>query len=79
MELLDKIGTMPDPNYSVINKRHFGLGGHPGVEIEMAPKFLNYPPGKAWQIYVGRRVYSLMVFTPYPQNAEMFLRSFRPL
>ncbi|MCT7990712.1 hypothetical protein [Laspinema olomoucense] len=78
-EILDEMGKISNPNWEAVNKRNFGLNGHPGVEIEMKPKAFNYPPGKTWLIYVGRRLYSMVVVTPYPQNAEMFLRSFQPL
>ncbi|MCT7949329.1 hypothetical protein NG798_05980 [Ancylothrix sp. C2] len=63
--------------YSVGAKRNFALGGHPGIEINLESPDSDISRGKIWHLMVERRVYTLSVITPYPENAEAFLRSFR--
>ncbi|MEG4251081.1 hypothetical protein [Microcoleus sp. Pol10D4] len=64
--------------FRVVGKRSFGLNGDPGVEIHLQHRDANVPPTVMRQIIVGDRFYSLWVTTPYPQNAQTFLSSFRP-
>ncbi|MEG4330102.1 hypothetical protein, partial [Microcoleus sp. herbarium5] len=64
--------------FRVVGKRSFGLNGNPGVEIHLQHRDANVPPTVMRQIIVGDRFYSLWVTTPYPQNAQTFLSSFRP-
>ncbi|MEG4915767.1 hypothetical protein [Microcoleus sp. B7-D4] len=64
--------------FRVVGKRSFGLNGNPGVEIHLQHRDVNVPPTVMRQIIVGDRFYSLWVTTPYPQNAQTFLSSFRP-
>lgn len=64
--------------FRVISKRSFGLNGVPGVEIHLQHRDSNVPPTVMRQMVVDDRFYSVWVTTPYPQNAQTFLSSFRP-
>ncbi|MEG4529871.1 hypothetical protein [Microcoleus sp. D2_18a_D3] len=65
-------------DFRVVGRRSFGLNGNPGVEIHLQHKDTNVPPTVMRQIIVGNRLYAVWATTPYPQNAQTFLSSFRP-
>ncbi|MCC3600162.1 MAG: hypothetical protein JGK34_25695 [Microcoleus sp. PH2017_26_ELK_O_A] len=65
-------------NFTVVGKRSFGLNGIPGVELHLRHKSSGIPPTIMRQMLVGDRLYSISVTSPYTQNAQTFLDSFRP-
>lgn len=64
-------------DFRVVGKRSFGLNGVPGVEIHLQHRDANVPPTVMRQMIVDNRSYAIWVTTPYPQNAQTFLNSFR--
>ncbi|MEG4419410.1 hypothetical protein QUA70_12475 [Microcoleus sp. LAD1_D5] len=69
--------TFNPQDFRVVSKRSFGLNGVPGVEIHLQHRDANMPPTVMRQMVVDDRFYSVWVTTPYPQNAQAFLNSFR--
>ncbi|MEG4372995.1 hypothetical protein QUB29_26425 [Microcoleus sp. B4b_D2] len=69
--------TLNSQEFRVVGKRSFGLNGVPGVEIHLQHRDVNVPPTVMRQMVVNDRFYSLWATTPYPQNAQTFLNSFR--
>jgi hypothetical protein len=65
-------------NFTVVGKRSFGLSGVPGVELHLRHKSPDIPPTIMRQMIVDDRLYSISVTSPYAQNAQTFLDSFRP-
>jgi hypothetical protein len=65
-------------DFTILSRRSFGLNGVPGVEIHLRHRDPNVPPTIMRQMIVGDRLYGIWATTPYPQNAQTFLSSFRP-
>lgn len=64
-------------DFKILSRRSFGLNGVPGVELHLRHRNPNVPPTIMRQMIVGDRLYAIWVTTPYPQNAQTFLGSFR--
>lgn len=65
-------------NFTVVSKRRFGLNGVPGVEIHLRNNSPNEPGMIMRKMIANDRMYTIAVTSPYPQNAQTFLNSFRP-
>ena len=65
-------------NFTVVSKRRFGLNGIPGVELHLRNNSPNEPGMIMRKMIANDRMYVVAVTTPYPQNAQTFLNSFRP-
>lgn len=77
--ILENSAKMLDlQDFTIVSKRSFGLNGAPGVELHLQHRDPNTPPTIIRQIIVGDRFYSMWATTPYSQNAQIFLSSFRP-
>lgn len=63
--------------FTVIGRRSFGLNGVPGVEIHLRHKDPNAPIMITRKMFLNDRMYMLSAMTPFPQNAQTFLSSFR--
>jgi len=63
--------------FSQVARRSFALNGNPGVEVHYQHK-----SGQGKRIlrkmFVGDRLYGLAVSSPYHENTQTFLNSFRP-
>jgi hypothetical protein len=64
-------------DFTVISRRSFGLNGVPGVEIHLRHKDPNAPTMIMRKMILNDRMYTLSAMTPFPQNAQTFLSSFR--
>lgn len=64
-------------DFRIVSKRSFGLNGVPGVEIHLQHRDANVPPTVVRKMVIDNRFYAVWVTTPYPQNAQTFLSSFR--
>lgn len=64
-------------DFTVIGKRSFGLNGVPGVEIHLRHKNPNAPILIMRKMLLNDRMYMFGAMTPFPQNAQTFLNSFR--
>ena len=64
-------------DFRVVSTRSFGLNGVPGVESHLQHTGSNVPPTIMRQMVLGDSLYMVWVTTPYPQNAQTFLNSFR--
>ncbi len=64
-------------SFTVVGKRRFGLNGVPGVEVYLRHSSPNEPGMIMRKMIANDRMYVIGVTTPYPQNAQTFLNSFR--
>jgi hypothetical protein len=69
--------TFNPQDFRVVSKRSFGLNGVPGVEFHLQHTESNAPPTIMRQMVLGNSLYTVWVTTPYSQNAQTFLSSFR--
>lgn len=75
--ILESVAKLNLQDFRILSKRSFGLNGVPGVEIHLQHRNPNVPPTIMRQMIAGDRLYAIWVTTPYPQNAQTFMASFR--
>ena len=76
--ILENAAKLFNPqDFKVVSKRSFGLNGVPGVEFQLQHLDINVPPTIMRQMVLGSSLYTVWVTTPYSQNAQTFLSSFR--
>lgn len=70
-------GTTFGEQFSIVAQRHFGLNGNPGIEIHLQHR--SKPLKMTFRkMMVRDRLYMMGVVSPYNQNTQTFLNSFRP-
>lgn len=63
--------------FSPVARRSFALNGNPGIELHLQHRT---KPIKmiVRKMFVGNRLYAMAVSSPYQENTQIFLNSFRP-
>lgn len=70
-------GTTFGEQFSIVAQRQFGLNGNPGVEVHLQHR--SKPLKMTFRKMIVRdRMYMMGVASPYRQNTQTFLNSFRP-
>ncbi|MCC3437513.1 hypothetical protein [Microcoleus sp. PH2017_05_CCC_O_A] len=69
-------GTTFGEQFSIVSQRHFGLNGNPGIEVNLQHR--SKPLKMTFRkVMVRDRLYMMGVVSPYNQNTQTFLNSFR--
>ncbi len=63
--------------FALVAQRSFALNGNPGIEMHLQHRT---KPIKmiVRKMFVGNRLYAMAVSSPYQENTQIFLNSFRP-
>ncbi|MCC3405190.1 MAG: hypothetical protein JGK17_06260 [Microcoleus sp. PH2017_10_PVI_O_A] len=63
--------------FALVAQRSFALNGNPGIELHLQHRT---QPVKmiVRKMFVGNRLYAMAVSSPYQENTQTFLNSFRP-
>lgn len=66
-------------NAKLVEQHDISFKGYPARGFTFQPISSKEPPGVGQVILVDRRIYTIVVSTPQPENAQKFLESFRLL